>query len=128
MTDARPRILLVAVPHNFESLHEILEESNYYVIDNASTIKTARFFLRRHPAAVLVHLPWDEREIGERLDWLRAVSHHAPVITLTNRPDGALFLRAMSCGAFDCLSAPSPRAEVLRVLGNAVRWHQHSAA
>ena len=121
MTNARPRILLVGVPHDFESLHEILEESGKFIVDNASTIKTARFFLRRHPAVVLVNLPWDEREIVERLDWLRAVSHHAPVITLTNRPDGPLFLRAMACGAFDCLSAPSPREEVLHVLANAVR-------
>ena len=128
MTGSVPRALLVGSAPAFEHLLEVVEQSGKFQVDIVPTTKTARFFLRRKPAVVILHLPRDAHEAAQRLEWLASVRHQAPVVILTGSPDASLYRRAMSRGAFDCLATISSAEEILRVLGAAVRWHKPTAA
>ena len=68
MNNATPRIFLVGSPTAFEFVHNLLEQTESYTVDLASTSKTARFFLRREPAVIILHLPASKEETEHRLD------------------------------------------------------------
>jgi DNA-binding NtrC family response regulator len=128
MNDEKPRILLVGSPASFEYLMDLVEEVDLYTLDCASTIKTARFFLRRSPTVVILHLPEGPLERARRIEWMEHIKGQAPVIIYSDQCDVKVYLNAMERGAFDCLTLLSSREEILRALANAVRWRNRTAA
>ncbi len=128
MNDEKPRILLVGSPAAFEYLFDLVEQQNLYIVDCASTTKTARFFLRRFPDVIVLHLPEDPVERVRRLEWMEHIKGQAPVVIYSDQCDVKDYLNAMERGAFDCLTLHSSREEILRALANAVRWRNRTAA
>ena len=128
MTGSHRRVLLVGSAPAFEHLLEVVEQSSKFQVDLTATTKTARFFLRRKPAVIILHLPHDAHETARRLEWLASVRHKTPVVILTGSPDASLYLRAMSHGAVDCLATISSDEEILRVLDAVVHLYKPAAA
>lgn len=128
MSGEKPRILLVGSLAAFEYLMDLVEEVNLYTVDCASTTKTERFFLRRSPDVVVLHLPEGPVERARRLEWMERIKGQAPVVIYSDRCDVKVYLNSMERGAFDCLTLLSSREEILRALANAVRWRNRTAA
>lgn len=128
MKNENPRVLMVGCPAAFGFVLDLIEESDSYIVDCASTLKTARFFLRRSPAVVLLHLPADSGEIERRLAWMETIKAQAPVVILPEHIEPGLYLNALERGAFDFITKISTRVETLRALENALRRRKHTAA
>ena len=127
MSGEKPRILLVGSPAAFEYLMDLVEEVNLYTVDCTSTTNTARFFLRRAPDVVVLHLPEGPVERARRLEWMEQIKGQAPVVIYSNQCDVKVYQNALERGAFDCLTLLSSREEIFRALANAVRWRNRTA-
>ena len=86
--------------------------------------------VRDHPIAVLICAA-DDRPLlwKEMLEGLRSVSHPPALIVASRMADERLWAEALNLGAYDVLSKPFHRAEVVRSLCSAwLHWKNRAAA
>lgn len=121
-----PVILIVDDEANIRKiLSAMLSQEGYHVVE-AHKISLAKEILKeKSVAVVLTDLKLDREDGLCLLRWVRDESIPAPVIILTAHGTVDSAVDAMKQGAFDYLSKPFDRADLVRVLRKAVLTHQY---
>lgn len=126
-----PQILVLDDEKNIRKiLTAMLSAENYQAVE-VSTLGEAKAVLREKDIQVVLSDLRLEREDGlTLLKWLREEGFNIPVIILTAHGSIDSAVDAMKQGAFDYLSKPFNRQELLRVIEKAVltfRFNQQNA-
>jgi two-component system response regulator AtoC len=118
----------ILVVDDEESIRKILTamlEAERYDVIAVSNLACAKQCLKDRPIEVVLTDLKLERENGlDLLKWMRDEQHPAPVIVLTAHATVDSAVDAMKQGAFDYLSKPFDRSDLMRLIKKAVLTYQ----
>jgi two-component system response regulator AtoC len=126
-----PQVLVLDDEKNIRKILMAMLSAEKYQAMEVSTLKEAKEVLREKDIQVVLSDLRLEREDGlSLLKWLREENFNIPVIILTAHGSIDSAVDAMKQGAFDYLSKPFNRQELLRVIEKAVltyKFNQQNA-
>lgn len=119
----RHRVLVVDDdPMVAVSVTQLLQREGYEVVSHDGPESALRYLSAHSVDAVLSDVSMPGMTGIEMLESLRQHTWDIPVIMMTGRPRVEDTIRAMELGAFRYLSKPLDRANLIKVMAEAVRW------
>lgn len=122
------KILVLDDEDNIRKILRAMLEAEGYGVEAAATIAQAKVILKEQPIQVVLSDLRLEREDGlSFLKWIREENYLTPVIILTAHGTIDSAVDAMKRGAFDYLSKPFERSEIVRVIKKAMLTYQYQS-